>query len=234
MVVRIASYAYQKGFGGHFHNDNSIAVLRDIPGLLIASPARGGDAVAMLQTCLACARTQGTVCVFLEPIALYPKRDLHEKGDGLWADPYDPSPEHIPVGSARTYGDGDDLLIVSWANGLWLSLRAAKRLESEGIRCRVLDLRWLKPLPSDDLLREARAVGRVLVVDETRKTGGVSEAVVTELVDGGFRGELRRVCGEDSFIPLGDAAGLVLVQQEQIEGAARAMVGAEGDGAATD
>src|SRR5690606_25731616 len=38
MVVRIASYAYQKGFGGHFHNDNAIAALRDIPGLVIASP----------------------------------------------------------------------------------------------------------------------------------------------------------------------------------------------------
>lgn len=38
MVVRIAGYAYQKGFGGHFHNDNSIAALRDIPSLVVASP----------------------------------------------------------------------------------------------------------------------------------------------------------------------------------------------------
>ncbi|MFD1050220.1 thiamine pyrophosphate-dependent enzyme, partial [Kibdelosporangium lantanae] len=53
MIVRIASYAYQKGFGGHFHNDNSITALRDIPGLLIASPSRADDAAAMLHTCAA-------------------------------------------------------------------------------------------------------------------------------------------------------------------------------------
>jgi 2-oxoisovalerate dehydrogenase E1 component len=40
MVVRVAGYGYQKGFGGHFHNDNSIAAIRDIPGVVIASPAR--------------------------------------------------------------------------------------------------------------------------------------------------------------------------------------------------
>ena len=40
MVMRIAAFGYQKGFGGHFHNDNSIAALRDIPGLVIAAARR--------------------------------------------------------------------------------------------------------------------------------------------------------------------------------------------------
>src|SRR5690606_20975835 len=66
MVVRIAGLAYQKGFGGHFHNDNAVGVLRDIPGLVIACPARGGDAAAMLRTCWAAASVDGAVCVFLE------------------------------------------------------------------------------------------------------------------------------------------------------------------------
>ena len=55
MVVRIAGYGYQKGFGGHFHNDNAIAALRDIPGIIIASPARPDDAAAMMHTCAAAA-----------------------------------------------------------------------------------------------------------------------------------------------------------------------------------
>jgi 2-oxoisovalerate dehydrogenase E1 component len=50
MVVRIAGLAYQKGFGGHFHNDNSFTALRDIPGLVIACPSRGDDAAGMLRT----------------------------------------------------------------------------------------------------------------------------------------------------------------------------------------
>lgn len=224
MVVRIASYAYQKGFGGHFHNDNAIGALRDIPGLVIASPARGTDAVAMMQTCVAAAKTAGSVCVFLEPIALYPERDLHEKGDGAWCDPYDPAPAHVPIGTPRLYGDGTDLLIVSWANGLWMSLRAQRRLERDhGIRATVMDLRWLSPLPTTPLLRQAERVGRVLLVDETRATGGLSEGLVTALVEGGYRGPLRRVAAKDSFIPLGDAANLVLVQERDIDAAATAI-----------
>ena len=70
MVVRIQGYGYQKGFGGHFHNDNGLGVLRDIPGLVIASPSRPDDAGAMLETCVAAAKADGSVCVYLEPIAL--------------------------------------------------------------------------------------------------------------------------------------------------------------------
>jgi 2-oxoisovalerate dehydrogenase E1 component len=222
-VVRIASYAYQKGFGGHFHNDNSVAVLRDIPGIVIASPARGDDAAAMLRSCVAAARVQGSVCVFLEPIALYMTRDLHAPKDDGWMTPYSPDGEHVPLGSARAYGEGKDLLIASWANGLWMSLRVARRLEQQGIRCRVLDLRWLRPLPIADLLREAQAAGRVLVVDETRKSGGVSEEIFTALLEGGFKGPLRRVTAADSYIPLGPAAEHVLVQEREIEAAAQEL-----------
>jgi 2-oxoisovalerate dehydrogenase E1 component len=71
MIVRIASLAYQKGFGGHFHNDNSITALRDIPWLVVACPSRGDDAVGMLRTCAALAHVYGRVVLFLEPIALY-------------------------------------------------------------------------------------------------------------------------------------------------------------------
>ena len=190
MVVRIAGYGYQKGFGGHFHNDDSVAVLRDIPGLVIASPARPDDAAAMFRTCVAAAKVDGSVCTFLEPIALYHTRDLYAEGDGLWLAA--PVAEHVPLGSARTYGDGRDLTIVTWGNGLLLSLRVARRLRERGIESRVVDLRWLAPLPVEDIAREAVATRRVLVVDETRRTGGVSEGIMALLLDAGFDGQLAR------------------------------------------
>jgi 2-oxoisovalerate dehydrogenase E1 component len=227
LVVRIAGYAYQ-GFGGHFHNDNSVAALRDIPGLIVASPARPDDAAAMLRTCLAAASADGSACVFLEPIGLYHSRDLLAAGDGGWRAPYDPPADwagrHVPVGRARTHGDGADLTLVTFGNGLWLSLRAASRLSADGIGCRVVDLRWLAPLPAEDILREAQATGRVLVADETRRSGGVSEAVLAVLADGGFRGQAARVTSQDSFVPLGDAAAAVLLSQADIETAARALM----------
>jgi 2-oxoisovalerate dehydrogenase E1 component len=222
MVVRIQGYGYQKGFGGHFHNDNAVGVLRDIPGLVIASPARPADAAAMLRTCVAAAKADGTVSVFLEPIALYHTRDLHDDGDGLWLGA--PDAEHVPVGAAYTHRGGDDLTIVTWANGLYLSLRVARRLREQGIGVTVVDLRWLAPLPMEEVLREATASGRTLVVDETRRTGGVGEGVVAELLDAGYAGRLTRVASKDSFVPLGDAARLVLLSEEEIEAAALALL----------
>jgi 2-oxoisovalerate dehydrogenase E1 component len=224
MVVRIAGYGYQKGFGGHFHNDNAVGVLRDVPGLVIASPARPDDAAAMLRTCLAAAAVDGSVCVFLEPIALYHTRDLYEDGDGGWLAAYPRPGAHVPAGRARYYGDGSDLTIVTFGNGLRMSLRVARRLAVRGLGARVVDLRWLAPLPLDDVLREARATGRVLVVDETRRTGGVSEGVVAALVDAGYRGLIRRVTSEDSFVPLGPAASAVLLDEPTIEKAAVGLV----------
>lgn len=218
MVVRIAGYGYQKGFGGHFHNDNSIAAVRDIPGVVIASPARPDDAAAMLHTCAAAAKSAGAVCVYLEPIALYHTKDLYEDGDSEWLAPYPQQP--VQIGRARTYGDGADLTILTFGNGVWMSLRVARRLERSDISARVVDLRWLAPLPVDDMIREANATGRVLIVDETRETGGVGEGVLAELLSHGYTGRVDRVASSDSFIPLGDAALQVLLSEDTIEAAA--------------
>jgi 2-oxoisovalerate dehydrogenase E1 component len=65
----------------------------------------------------------------------------------------------------------------------------------------------------------------VLVVDETRASGGVSEGVITALVDRGYRGKVARIAALDSFIPLGDAADQVLVSESAIEKAAHEVVG---------
>nr|WP_245720402.1 thiamine pyrophosphate-dependent enzyme [Nocardia uniformis] len=225
LVVRIAGLAYQKGFGGHFHNDNSIAALRDIPGVVIAAPARADDAAAMLRTCVSAARVDGRVCVFLEPIALYHTRDLYRPGDGAWLAPI-AGVRHAEIGRARAHGTGTHLTIVTFANGVPMSLRVARRLSERGIHARVVDLRWLNPLPVEDLLDHARASGRVLVADETRRSGGISEAVCTALLDAGFDGPLARVTSADSFIPLGPAANLVLLDEARIEEAADKLLAA--------
>jgi 2-oxoisovalerate dehydrogenase E1 component len=129
---------------------------------------------------------------------------------------------HLPIGEARLARDGRDVLIVTWANGLHLSLRAAERLAADGISCRVLDMRWLAPLPIDQIVEHANEIGRVVVVDETRRSGGVGEAVLAALVD--HRVDVtatKRVTADDTFIPLGDAALCVLVSEDDIVEAVR-------------
>jgi 2-oxoisovalerate dehydrogenase E1 component len=219
MVVRVGSLAYQKGFGGHFHNDNSVGALRDIPGIVVAAPSRGDDAARMLRGALAVAEATGSVVCFLEPIALYHERDLHEDGDGGWLTTY-PAPHEVllPGEVGIHHPDATDLLVVTYANGLRMALRAARRAEAAwGIRTRVLDLRWLNPLPHDAILQHARACGGVLVADECRRTGGgVADEILSRLAQSGFPGPLAAVTSDDSFIPLGPAANLVLLDEDRI------------------
>ena len=100
MVLRIPGLAYQKGFGGHFHNDNSLTIFRDIPGLILAVPSNGIDASKMLRTAVREAYENGRITVFVEPIALYMKKDLYKPKDGKWNFRYPDVKEEI-VGSAE-------------------------------------------------------------------------------------------------------------------------------------
>ena len=263
MVVRVAGLAYQRGFGGHFHNDNSLAVLRDIPGVVVAVPSHPSAAPALIRECFAMAKAEGRVCVVVEPIALYHQRDI-EDGDGAWQAPY-AAPSEWPddrsgaLGSVRAVRESpspEDLLIVTFGNGVRMSQRAANRLAQEGVEVEIIDLQWLAPLPVDALVERAAASARaqggdgesstssdesqgtdataasapggtrpVLVVDETRRSGGVSESVITALIEHGHRGPIRRVASADSFIPLGPAANEVLLSEDDIVEAAREMAG---------
>jgi 2-oxoisovalerate dehydrogenase E1 component len=223
MVVRIAGLGYQRGFGGHFHNDNSITALRDIPGLVVGCPSRGDDAAAMLRTLAALARVDGRVSVFLEPIALYMTKDLHEAGDGQWLFPY-PAPDQAMVpGEGRVYGEeANDLVIFTYGNGVPMSLRAARGIEAaHRWNVRVVDLRWLVPLNARFIAEQARAARRILVVDEGRYSAGVGEGVITAIAEAGLGGRpLQRVVGADTYTPLAGAALLVLPGEEDIAAAA--------------
>jgi 2-oxoisovalerate dehydrogenase E1 component len=223
MVVRIAGLGYQKGFGGHFHNDNSVAVLRDIPGLVLATPSNGADGARMLRECVRLAREEQRVVVFLEPIALYPMRDLHHTGDNGWMTLYPPKGESIALGEIGMHGTGTDLAIVSFANGYYLSRQAAKRLAAQGINARVIDLRWLNPLPKAALLGAVKDAGRILIVDETRQTGGISEALMTLFAEENAP-PASRIAAKDSFIATGPAYGATMPSADAIYDTALALI----------
>jgi 2-oxoisovalerate dehydrogenase E1 component len=219
MIVRIAGLGYQKGFGGHFHNDNSLAVFRDIPGLVLACPSNGADAVQMLRECARLALEEQRVIVFLEPIALYMTRDLHEEGDALWTAAYAAPGEAKPIrlGDIGRHGDGTDLAIISYGNGFYLSRQAEKILrEQHGLNLRVIDLRWLAPLNEAGLIDAVAGCDRVLIVDECRRTGSQSEALMALFAERAPDVPCARITAEDSFIPLGRAATLTLPSRDSI------------------
>ena len=247
MVVRIPGLAYQRGFGGHFHNDNSLAVLRDIPGIVVGVPSSAAEAPGMVRAMAGMALAEGRVCVLVEPIALYHARDVLP-GDGAatapyaaptsWADALPSRDEGVLHRDPARRGDEGDVLVITFGNGVGMSRRAIAQLsttlqllpsapqqlescEPEGWpeaapRVDIYDLRWIAPLPADHLASIADSYAAVLVVDETRRSGGVSEGVVTALVDHGYRGTIRRVTSHDSVIPLGPAADAVLLGEADI------------------
>lgn len=228
MVMRIAGLGYQRGFGGHFHNDNSLAVLRDIPGLIIACPSNGRDAALMLREAVRLAREEQRIVAFLEPIALYMTRDLHEPGDGGWTKTYPaPGEDTIGLGDVHVEGRGTDLAIVTYANGYYLSCQAQKLLaEKHGIKARVVDMRWLAPLPEAAIKKAVQPCKNVLIVDECRTTGSQSEGLMAMFAEGRAEKNIARYAAEDSFIPTGPAYAATLPGRDGIIKAAKKLVAA--------
>ena len=225
MVIRIAGLAYQKGFGGHFHNDNSLAVFRDIPGIVIACPSKGADAARMLRGSVRAAEEEGRVVVFIEPIALYMTKDLHETGDNGWCFDYPNPKEEIAPGECAVFGDVTDLAIITYGNGYYLSRQAEKILKDKhGMKIRIIDLRWLAPIDYQKLADNVKDCRRILVVDECRKTGSLSEGLVTALVEHlEIVPKMARVTAEDCYIPLGKAYDVLLPSKEKIVETALAL-----------
>jgi 2-oxoisovalerate dehydrogenase E1 component len=227
MIIRIAGLAYQKGFGGHFHNDNSLAIFRDIPGLIIAVPSNGADAVKMMRTCVKEAYENGRVVIFIEPIALYMTRDLHTEGDKLWAHPYPAQEEMIALSEFNVWGEGRDLLILTYGNGHYYSRQAEDELKTGyGIACKILDFRWIAPVNWKKVAEVAKAYKKILIVEECRKTGSFSEAIVTALVEHlNPMPEIKILAAEDCFIPLGKMAAAGLPKKAEILNSALDLLG---------
>ena len=222
MVIRIAGLPYQKGFGGHFHNDNSLAVFRDIPGVIVATPSNGEDAVKMWRTCTEEAWERGRVVVFVEPIALYMTRDLHQENDKAWTFAYPKDGEKIKLGEFGVWGESRELTIVTYANGTYLSRQAAKILEEKHkVETKIIDMRWMAPIDRTAVLKEIGNCPNIMIVDECRKTGSWSEwmggAILENATEQGRPApRVKVVAADDCFIPLGKASAAGLPSRDEI------------------
>ena len=121
--------------------------------------------------------------------------------------------------SVACYGEGEEVCILSYGNGYYLSRQAEVELAAKGIACRVVDLRWLAPLDEQGIIAHVSACKNVLIVDECRETGSISEAIMTLITENNLTSserKIKRLCAKDSFIPLGKAAYQVLPSKQEI------------------
>ena len=218
MVIRIAGLAYQRGFGGHFHNDNSLTIFRDIPGLILACPSNGSDAVKMLRAATKEAHDKGRIVVFIEPIALYMVKDLHNPKDNKWSSKYPAMDEELKIGEFITHGKGKALTIISYGNGLYHALKAQPEIEKKiNRKIKIIDICWLSDINVDGLLKEIGQCKKVLIVDECRRSGCHGEGLMASLYEKSKNDlDIKLHAAEDSFIPLGIAATSTLPDYETI------------------
>jgi len=211
MVIRIAGLAYQKGFGGHFHNDNSFAVFRDVPGLIVMCPSNGRDGALLLRHAAELAQRERRVVIMLEPIALYMTRDLIDEGDGKWLFDYPQADAPLPaLGQPSVSGSGNKVAIISYGNGVYLSHQAREHLQADD-QLRIIDLRYLIPLDMPQVMAAVGDCEHILIVDECRQRGSLSEEIMTYLLEHDSANRpVSRITADDSFIPLGRAAYDVL------------------------
>jgi len=89
---------------------------------------------------------------------------------------------------------------------------------------RIIDMRWLHPLPLNEILKAIKPCDKILIVDECRATGSLSETLMAQLLEAKVAQAIERITGHDSFIPLGKAAYTVLPSVEDIQRRVEAML----------
>ncbi|KQM69951.1 MULTISPECIES: pyruvate dehydrogenase complex E1 component subunit beta [unclassified Sphingomonas] len=196
---------------GAQHSHNFAAWYASVPGLIVIAPYDAADAKGLLKAAI---RTEDPV-VFLENELMYgrsfdvPKLDNHV----------------LPIGKARTVREGKDVTIVSYSIGVGISLEAAEKLAEEGIDAEVIDLRTLRPLDTETVLKSLAKTNRMIIVEENWATCSIASEIVSVVMEHGFDdldAPVLRVTNED--VPMPYAANLeklMLVDVAKVVAAAK-------------
>lgn len=177
--------------GGMYHSQSPEAYFAHTPGLFVVCPSNPHDAKGLLKAAI---RSDDPV-IFFEPKRLY----WTLKGEV-------PEGEYVEqLGKARVVREGDDVTVVTFGSVVHEALEAARRAEERGISVEVIDLRTLKPLDLETVVRSVRKTGRIVVAHEAPFFAGYGAEVVAEVVEEAFlhlEAPPRRVAGFESPIPL--------------------------------
>lgn len=178
-----------RGVAGH-HSQSLEAWYVHVPGLYVVMPSTPYDAKGLLKTAI---RNDNPI-MFIEHKLLY-----GTKGEV-------PEEEYtVPLGKADIKREGNDVTVVAYSRMVLIALEAAGELEKEGVSLEVIDPRTLKPLDMDMILGSVRKTGRVIIVSEACKTGGVAGEIAAQIMENGFDyldAPVVRVAAADVPIPM--------------------------------
>jgi pyruvate dehydrogenase E1 component beta subunit len=171
------------------HSQNLEAMFAHIPGLYVGTPATPYDAKGMLTTAL---HSHDPV-LFIEHALLY----------GLKGEVPD-QPYEIPLGQADVKRRGDDVTLIAYARMVHVALDVAERLAEQGVEAEVIDLRWLRPLDGETLIRSVKRTNRAVVIEEDWRSYGVGAEVAARIQEEAFDwldAPVARVAAVEAPIP---------------------------------
>jgi pyruvate dehydrogenase E1 component beta subunit len=177
------------------HSQDYSAWYSHIPGLKVIAPSNAADAKGLLKAAI---RDPNPV-IFLENEILYGHSSQVPRLDDYV----------LPIGRARIVRPGKDVTIVAWSMGMTYALKAAEELTKENIEAEVIDLRTLKPMDSDTIVKSVKKTGRLVTVEEGWKQSGVGSEIAARISEKAFDyldAPVTRVCGKD--VPMPYAANL--------------------------
>ncbi|WP_219836461.1 alpha-ketoacid dehydrogenase subunit beta [Paenibacillus sp. R14(2021)] len=173
-------------FGGLYHSQCPESVFFGTPGLKIVAPYTAYDAKGLLK---AAVRDP-------DPVIYFENKKCYKMVSGDV-----PEEDYIvPIGKANVLREGEDLTVISYSLPLHFVMEAAAELEEEGITTHVLDLRSLQPLDKEGILEAARRTGKVLIIHEDNKFGGIGaevSAIIAEEMLYELDAPIMRLCGPD-------------------------------------
>jgi len=193
------------GGGGPFHSQNVEMAFFHTPGLTIVYPSNPYDAKGLLKASM---RLDAPV-IFEEHKGLYRAPQLRTV---LPAEDY-----IVPIGSAKTVREGDALTLVTYGMMVHRSMAAAARAAEEGIEVQVVDLRTLLPLDDEHVVEAVKSTGRLLIVHEDTRTGGIAGEIAMRINEQAFEwldGPIRRVTAADSPVPFASALEAAFLPSE--------------------
>src|SRR4051794_8748343 len=180
---------------GAQHSHDYSAWYSNVPGLKVVAPYMASDAKGLLKSAI---RDSNPV-IFLENEILYGQQMPVPKVDDFV----------LPIGKARIHRAGKDVTIVSFGIGMTYALKAAEELAKEGIESEVIDLRTIRPMDIETVVRSVQKTNRCVAVEEGFPQSGVTAEIGMRIMEAAFDyldAPVARVTGKD--VPMPYAANL--------------------------
>lgn len=174
-------------FGGLYHSQCTESVFFGTPGLKIVTPATAYDAKGLLKAAI---RDP-------DPVLFFENKKCYR----LITDEVPDDDYVVPIGKANVMREGTDITVIGYSMPLHFAMQAAEELSrEEGVEAHILDLRTIQPLDREAILEAAAKTGKVLIIHEDNKTGGVGaevSAIISEELLYDLDAPIRRLCGPD-------------------------------------